>query len=390
MMRMKLWCVFMIALTGCGGGNEGPEPIKIGAIFDLTGPTSDVGTIYSEGMRGYVEWLNSEGGIAGRPVELVYQDYGYQVDRAEQLYSQFVQEGVVVFIGWGTGDTEALRGRIANDRIPFMSASYSHGLAEPDVAPYNFLVGTTYSDQFLIILNWIKTNHPRDGTPVVALLHHASPFGLSPYELLGKEFAESHGIELTAYEMPRGATDLTAELIQIRESGARTIVIQNTSGPASLALKNAHSLGMGVDFFCLNWCSNEILIDLAGDASEGVYGSILFAPPSPEIEGFSAARDFLAARGETLDDKGLLYGQGWWTVAIMAEGIRRVAEGGAELTGERIRSAFEAMEGFETGGASMPISFSPDDHRGSKGMRLFRVQDGIWQSATEFLPVIER
>ena len=31
------------------------EDIKVGAIFDLSGPTSDTGTPYSEGIRDYVE-----------------------------------------------------------------------------------------------------------------------------------------------------------------------------------------------------------------------------------------------------------------------------------------------------------------------------------------------
>src|SRR5690606_33388609 len=105
-----------------------------------------------DGVIAYVDWLNSSGGINGRPIELLSADYAYQVPNAESLYAQFVEEGVVAFIGWGTGDTEALRGRIAEDEIPFMSASYSDALNDPNgEAPYNFLVGTTYSDQLVIL-----------------------------------------------------------------------------------------------------------------------------------------------------------------------------------------------------------------------------------------------
>ena len=46
------------------------EPIKVGAIFDLTGPTSDVGTPYSEGLTDFVNWYNDAGGVDGRPIEL--------------------------------------------------------------------------------------------------------------------------------------------------------------------------------------------------------------------------------------------------------------------------------------------------------------------------------
>ena len=174
---IRLLVAGLVALTGgCGGGGGASDAVKVGAIFDLTGPTADVGTDYADGMRGFVDWINMQGGIEGRPIELIYQDYAYQVSRAEQLYSQFIGEGVVAFMGWGTGDTEALKLRIAEDEIPFSSASLSHVLGDPAEAPYNFLLAPSYTDQFRIALDWIARNHG-DGTPIVALMHNASPFG---------------------------------------------------------------------------------------------------------------------------------------------------------------------------------------------------------------------
>ena len=108
---MALLLVMMLIIAACGGdgGDATGDPIVIGAVFDLSGPTADVGTPYSEGVLGYVDWLNSEGGIDGRPIEVKHQDYQYDVAQAETLYSQFVSDGAVAFMGWGTGDTEALR-----------------------------------------------------------------------------------------------------------------------------------------------------------------------------------------------------------------------------------------------------------------------------------------
>ena len=79
------------------------------------------------------------------------------------------------------------------------------------------------------------------------------------------------------------------------------------------------------------------------------------------------------------------YVQGWWTMAVMVEGLRRVVAQGQDLTGENIKAALESLTDFDTGGVTVPISFTPDDHRGSKGMRMFEVQGGEWQPLTEFL-----
>jgi branched-chain amino acid transport system substrate-binding protein len=83
--------------TGGGTGGETPSsggpPIKIGAIFDLTGATADVGTPYSKGQIAFIEWKNANGGVAGRQLQLISQDYAYEVPRAEELYTQFVTQG---------------------------------------------------------------------------------------------------------------------------------------------------------------------------------------------------------------------------------------------------------------------------------------------------------
>ena len=376
--------VAAVAACGDGGSGESDNAIKVGAIFDLTGPTADVGTDYADGMRGYVDWANMQGGIEGRPIELIYQDYAYQVPRAEQLYSQFASEGVVAFMGWGTGDTEALKLRIAEDEIPFSSASLSHVLGDPAEAPYNFLLAPSYTDQFRIALDWIARNHGA-GTPVVALMHNASPFGLSPSRYGGEEFAAARGIDLTLYEMPRGAVDYTAEFSRIRRSGARYVVFQNTSGPAAVALQNARSLGLEATYICLNWCANAQLIDLAGEAAEGMMGTIPYAPLSVDVAGTRVIREYLEAKGESIEGKTNAYTQAWWTFAVFAEAMRQVLAAGEELTGANIKAALETFTDFDMQGVTVPITFTPTDHLGSRGLRIFRVEGGAWLPVTEFV-----
>ncbi len=371
--------LLLFCLAACGGGKQGT--IKIGAIFDLTGPTADVGTTYSEGLRAYVDWQNAEGGIAGRPIELLYQNYGYKVDQAEQLYSQFVGAGVVAFMGWGTGDTEALRGRIADDQIPFMSASYSHVLGDPAEAPYNFLVGITYTDQLKIMLDYLLELNP--GAPLqVALMHHASPFGISPYQQHGHEYAQAKGIELTLYEMPRDATDYTAQLTRIAQSGARHVIFQNTSSPVARVLGNARTLGLDFSFACLNWCSNDVMIELAKENAEAVLGIMPYGPPSAAATGLEGAGRYLEGKGLALADQSALWVQGWWTKALTAHGARPAPQTG-EPTGATIKAALETFDQVSTGDSGAPISFSPADHRGMKPARNYRVAQGRFTPISE-------
>ncbi|HSF79775.1 MAG TPA: ABC transporter substrate-binding protein [Anaerolineales bacterium] len=381
-----------LLLAACGGGGADTaekEPIKVGAIFDLTGATADVGTPYSEGLKAYVEWRNANGGIEGHTIDLVSADYAYDVAIAEQLYTQYVQEGVVAFMGWGTGDTEAMRSKIATDKIPFMSASYSANLLDMQEAPYNFLIGTSYSDQAIIAVRWAIDDWQamgNSGTPKVAFVHHDSPFGQSPIPD-AQAFADANGVEFTSLPMPRGATDYVAELAQIQQFGANYVIVHTVSSPAAVLVKDVASQGMKDDFkvINLNWCADEIFINLAGEASEGVVGTIPFTPPSSSVPGHADADKWLKDHGSSLADKGLHYTQGWWTMAVMSEGIKRVLDDGKEVNGENLKAALESIQNFETGGVTSPISFSATSHKGNSSLRLFVVDGGQWKQSSDYI-----
>jgi branched-chain amino acid transport system substrate-binding protein len=397
--RDNLWVTIVavlvlgsLALAACGGGaapSGEAEAIKVGAIHDLTGATADVGTPYAEGLKAYVAWRNANGGINGHEIDLRSADYAYAVDKAEQLYTQYVQEGVVAFQGWGTGDTEALRSKIAGDKIPFMSASYSANLLDMEVAPYNFLIGTSYSDQAIIAIRWAIQDWQtagNSGVPKVALIHHDSPFGQSPVED-AKAFAEANGVDFTSLPMPGGVTDYVAELAQMQQFGANYVIIHTVSSPAAVLVKDALSQGMkeNFQFVCLNWCADEIFVDLAGEASEGVVGAIPFTPPSSHVSGHDQADEWLKQNGSSLAEKGLHFTQGWWTMAVMSEGIQRVLEEGQEVNGENIKAALETIENFDTGGVTSPISFSSSSHKGNHSLRLYEVENGQWKQISDFI-----
>ena len=371
-----------LALSACapGGGGEGDTgegPIKIGVIADLTGATGDVGTPYNEGMLGYIDWLNSEGGIDGREIDATSKDYAYDVPTAERLYKEYLNDGAVAIQGWGTGDSEALMNKVAADEVPFMSASYAEVLTDPEEAPYNFVVAPTYSDQMRVALNWIAEDG--GGATDVAFLHNDSPFGLAPLED-GEAWIEDEGLDISmeAYAMPAGAANYVGLVSQATKQGAKYIVIQNVSSPAAQVAKDIQAQGADIKIVCLNWCADEQFVDTAGDAAEGHVLVSPFAPITADMDGHQVIEDYLSENGSSLEQEGLHYAQGWYTMHIMAEGIREVVEAGDDLTGEAIKTALETMGPIDTGGVvgTGEVEFSEDSHRGSTGTGIYIAEGG--------------
>lgn len=370
----------VLALAACGddGGSDGGDgPIKVGIIADLTGATGDVGTPYNEGMLAYIDYRNGEGGIDGRDIEATSNDYAYEVPKAEQLYKQYVNDGVVAIQGWGTGDTEALRTKVANDELPFMSGSFAEPLADPEESPYNFVVAPTYSDQMRIALNWIAED--AGGESEVAVFHNDSPFGEAPLAD-GEAWIEEKGLPLgyETYAMPSGSPNYVGLLSQAKSQGAKYIVIQNVASPAAQVAKDIQAQGLDMRIVCLNWCANELFVSTAGEAAaEGHVMIQPFAPISTKKPGHETITTYLEEKGEPTDVS-TTWVQGWAVMDVMAQGIEQTLSDSGELTGPAIKEALESMGAIDTGGiiGDGTVEFSAESHAGSQSSGIYRVEGG--------------
>ncbi len=367
--------------AACGNGNgdvgaEGDDPIVVGGIFDLSGATADVGTPYSVGVRDYVAWRNgTQDGVGGREIDLEWQDYAYEVPNAEQLYTQFIANGAVGIQGWGTADTEALSASITADEVPFMSASWAETLVDPAESPFNFVVGPTYSDQMRVALNWVAED--AGGPTEVAVFHNDSPFGTSA-NADGEAHIEERGLDINfvTYAMPGGATDYVGEISRAESQGAEYIIVQNVASPAAQLVRNLVDQDSDIQVLCLNWCAAELLIELAGDAAEGVVGVHPILGPASNAPGLEPIREYLEAEGRDFDeDVDTFYVQGWYTMHAMAEGLEELVNSGDEVTGANLASTLQSMGPIETG-IGEPIEFTSDSHRGMSASNLLRVEGG--------------
>ena len=383
---LALALTLTLALTLAGGaqsGSEGGGTIRIGAIFDRSGATSDVGVPYSDGINAYIAHVNARGGIRGRTIQLVSQDTGYNVARSEAFYQQLRTSGIVAILGWATADTEAFKGRVAADRLPYISASYAESVADPDETPYNFFIAPSYSQQLRIALRFIAKQSGNRRVRVV-VFHHNSPFGQSPLED-GKEYVERKRlrIDYSTETMPTGATDLTAQLTRARN--ADWIIVQNTSSPAATLARDAARLGLRARIMLLNWAADELFVALAGRAAAGAYGVQPFGPTAPKVPGLKAPTQWLQRNGGgSIHRKGIHFVQGWYTTAVLVEAIRRLAARGQEVNGPNIKTTLETMPAFQTGRVTARIKFTGSYHAGQRSSRIFRVIRGRFRQVTGF------
>jgi branched-chain amino acid transport system substrate-binding protein len=211
------------------------------------------------------------------------------------------------------------------------------------------------------------------------MFHNDSPFGLAPLED-GMSWISDKGLDLSmkAYAMPAGSANYVGLLSQAKSQGAKYIVIQNVSSPAAQVAKDIKAQGLDMKIVCLNWCADEQFIDTAGPAAEGHVLVQPFAPITADMEGHAQIEEYLEGEGSTLADEGLHYAQGWYTMHVMAEGIKAAIEEGGDLDGAAIKKALETMGPIDTGGVvgTGEVEFTEDSHRGSTGSGIYVAEGG--------------
>lgn len=366
---------------------KGGRTVVIGGLFDITGATGDVGTPYAEGEKAYFDYLKSKGGVEGLNIVLNGKDYAYAIPEAQKIYQELRdKEKVSAVLGWGTGDTEALRQQVANDKLPYFSASYSENLKDLEESPYNFLAAASYSDQGRSILKWIKENH-KGSNPTVALLYNDTAFGRSPIEDI-KAYAAEIDIEVVDEQIVDvQATEAQSQLLNMKKKNPDYAIIQETWGATATILRDANTLGIETQFIGLNWASGEGVISRVGeDIAEGYIGILSHALPYEDLPGMADVKEYLEGKGKTMDDINQKFIQGWTTAKILVAGIEEAAKKhpDGDLTGEEIRAGLESIKDLDLGGLGAPVSFTPENHTGTEQTRLGIVKDGKWQQLTDY------
>jgi branched-chain amino acid transport system substrate-binding protein len=350
------------------------QAIKLGNLVDLTGPTSEQGKDIGQARIDAVQYFNEKGGILGRKIELVSVEYGFQAPRAVAAYKKFVEEDkVVLVLGYGTPDTEALRPYITKDKIPYLSGSYSGHLTDPKVSPFNFVGGIDYSSQMRIFLNYVKeTWKDTSRKPRVAFIFADNAYGRAPIEA-GRLYAKEIGVEIVDEEViPTVVTDVTSQLLTMKKKDPDFAYINTNTQWVPVVLKDSYKLGLKTKYVINNYGIDERTPGLAGAAAEGVMGIQDVAYYGENVPGMKTLMDF-HAKHHPNDNHYSAYVRGWMWTVLAVEALKRA---GANASGEAIKNAMESFKDFDPWGLAPAFTYTNEDHRPTMRAKLVLVKEG--------------
>jgi branched-chain amino acid transport system substrate-binding protein len=363
------------------------QKVDIGHLKDDSGPTSDVGKPYGEGIADAVAYINKHAPKV--PIALDSRDYGYQVPRSIAAYKDWTSHNVVAIFGWGTADTEALIAFVTKDQVPYMSASYAGALTDPvghgdkKAAPYNFFYGPSYSDGNRALVQWAADDWKKKGkggAPKYVHMGANHPYPNAP-KAAGEEFAKQLGFEvLPAIQFALAPGDFTAQCLTLKQSGANYAYLGNTAGSNVSLLKACQTAGVDIQFLANVWGMDENAAKAAGVAANGVALPLR----TGAIWGEAAPGMALIKEVSKQSDPGgtgyrpIHYLAAVCTAFYMNEAIAIAAQKG-KVTGPAIAKALESKKdwvpkGLE--GVCRPSTWTADDHRPTTEVEVYKVAVG--------------
>jgi branched-chain amino acid transport system substrate-binding protein len=362
------------------------DTIPVGHLACYTGPTSDVGIPYGNGVADAMHYINVKGGINGKKLTFETVDYSYKAPQAIATYKRWISDLKPVAIqGWGTADTEALVQFVAKDQIPYYSASYSGHLTDPtgksprtkSPAPFNFFYGPSYSDTCRGLVQWAAEDWKgkgKTGQPKFIHMGANHPYPNAPKEACA-EYAQELGFEVLnpiVYDLKPG--DAKAQCLTLKDSGADYAYMGNTAGSNISLLNSCNTVGAKPQFLANVWGWDENSIKAAGESGNGVavpLGSPSWKDDAPGMAMVRAISKVSDPSGETY--RNLHYMRGVCAVYFMKDAMEMADKQGG-ITGPNIKKAMEQMEGHVPAGLEgvcKPSTWTNEDHRGTTEVSVY-------------------
>ena len=381
---MKKWTIVIAILAITVAFSGGPwsshvvaaDVIKWGVLIDLSGPTSDWGKNQVKGQLDAMRWVNENGGINGKELQLIVIDDGYKVPRGVAGYNRLVDsEKVLGLYIQSTGTTMTLIKKIVADGVATIAASFTSKFQNPEKTPFSFFVSPSYGTMGRIALKWVRTTW-KDTTrkPKFCYLYPDNKYGRDILEV-GKDYASKIGVDVGPDQVINWPTkDATVQLTNMSRYDPDYAYITSTAMNGAVILKNAKALGLKTKFISNIRNFEESLITLSGGAAEGTYGVHPNAPYGADVPGMKKVVE--SHEKFNPGDTGTnVYVEGWVNILSVSEALKTADKAG-DLTPGGIRNAYELFRNFSTGGLAPPLSFTNKDHRGSMAAKIYEIKDG--------------
>jgi branched-chain amino acid transport system substrate-binding protein len=350
------------------------EPIRIGYLPALTGPSSSTGIGINRGIQLAVQEINAAGGVNGRQIELITRDTQSEPTKAVNGAAELThgEKVSVVFGPVNSGESLAVVPLLARAKVPQVHPCWVDTLTDPKKypmcfrnAPTNQQIGSAANRYVVEVLNRKK----------VAVISDTTGYGTASVNAYGP-MLKAKGAEVVYQGNVDAANpDLRPELLRMQSAGAEAIMPWSVNaGFLSRIINTRGQMGWDVPIVgqtTLGSGQTKALLekpDYWAKVYPNNFRPVCYGAGGKLPERTSAFLDRLKSAKIDMGDTLL-----WW-IALGYDSPRMIAEAMKNVGTEpdKIVDYLNKLKGFP--GVYGDIAFTPDQHDGYPDEQVVMVE----------------
>jgi branched-chain amino acid transport system substrate-binding protein len=350
------------------------DPIRVGYLPALTGPSSSTGVGISRGTQLAVQEINAAGGINGRQLELVVRDTQSDPTKAVNASAELTnQEQVqVVFGPLNSGESLAVVPLLARSNTLQMHPCWVDSLVDTQKypmcfrnAPTNQQIGGAANRYVVDVLNHKK----------VALISDTTGYGTASVNAYGPMLKAKGADVVYQGNVDAANPDLRPELLRMQSAGAEAIMPWSVNaGFLSRIINTRGDMGWDVPIVgqtTLGSGQTKALLEKPeywAKVYPNNFRNVCYMPGGKLPDRTGAFLDRLKSAKVDMGDTLL-----WW-IALGYDSPRLIAEAMKAVGPEpdKVLGYLNQLKGFP--GVYGDISFTPDQHNGYPDSEVVMVE----------------
>lgn len=356
----------LAALTSWAEPGVTDSTITIGMSSPFSGPNGAYGNDMRQVIESYFGQINKAGGIAGRKLELIALDDGYETERtvanAQTLINEKNAFALLAFYG-SSPTTEAMNKVFGPAKVPLIgtisgAGSLREASANNPNTRYMFNVRASYADETEAIVNQLLSLGIRN----IAVFYQNDGYGKSGLDGVANALKKANLAPVATGTVERNSLDVAKAVESISKANPQAVVMITLYKPTAAFVKAMKAVSKSPIYMTVSPVGADNLVEELGADSRGI--GISQVVPYPWNDTVPVVREYqkVVPKGGHYSYYGM---EGYLMAKTLVEALKR---NGKDMTREKLISSLESMNGTDLGGYK--ISYSGSSRTGSRFVEL--------------------
>lgn len=376
-----------LALPGLARAQANPgvtaTELKIGTTTSLSGPVSALGTI-NKSQAAYFKMLNEQGGIAGRKIDYIILDDGFNPAKTLEQTRRLLEQDEVAFLfsQLGTGPNSAIVKYVNDKGVPHLFLSVNGDKwGDYKTYPWTLPFAPSARTESQIFIKYALQQNPK---AKIGILYQNDDLGrdfvAGAKDVLGAQVDTV--VKAVSFEVTDATVD--SQLIQLQSWGADVLISGVTGKFGAMSIRKVSELGWKPMHFITSGVSSvSSTIKPAGEErSMGVITSVYMKDVTDaawaDDAGVKGYKAFMAKHFTEGNPNEFYNAYGYLTAMVMRQVLEQCK---GDFSRKSIIAQANNLKDLENPLLlpGIKVNTSPTDHRPLEQMQLQRWNGKQWE-----------